>query len=561
MKKPTLKAPKLKAPKLKVPKLRAPDLSGVAGGSRTGQSLLAGVAVLGLVFGAAELRSPATTAAGTGGSRTTAQVERTALVCPPPMQGVTGSTSLTLFSPEGGTGGTGTGLIANASAENVIAAQNPAQPAASAPASAPAAPSGAPSAAAPSGQPSAAPAVDALLNLAKPGVPVTGPANNSDTAPGTFATATGNLAPGFTATQVTGSEAGGAALSGADCVPSGTSFWFAGASTGPNRIDYVTLVNADTLPAVVDLKMYGDKGLIDNELATGIAVAPGQSQTLLLSSLTKGPVDDLALHVVTRSGRIGAGVHAVDSGKGTDWLEPSADPAPSVTVPGIPDDVTTAHLVVATDSADDADLKVQLSGKNGWFTPAGKETIHVKAGMTAVLDFQFAAETREGASALRLTPSNAEHPTPIVAGLRVDRENKGKTEAAWLSGGSPVGARATIADNRAGQTKLMLTAVDTDAKVKVTSSAGANGGTPASKDVDVPAGTTVSVEGIDPAGANGPYALTVQTVSGGPVLATRQLSAVTKDVPTFTTQRFRDDHATVQVPRVAADPGVVLGTR
>ncbi|GLW59265.1 DUF5719 family protein [Kitasatospora phosalacinea] len=566
MKKPTLKAPKLRAPKLK-----APDLSGVAGGSRTGQSLLAGVAVLGLVFGVAELRSPATTAADTGGGRTTAQVERTALVCPPPMQGVTGSTSLTLFSPEGGTGSTGTGLIANANAANVIAAQNPVQPAADPTASAApsgAAPSGQP-AGAPSGQPSGAPAagqspapvVDALISLAKPGVPATGPANNSDTAPGTFAAATGNLAPGFTATQVTTSENGGTSLSGADCVPSGTSFWFAGASTGPHRVDYVTLVNADTLPAVVDLKMYGAKGLIDNELATGIAVAPGQSQTLLLSSLTKGPVDDLALHVVTRSGRIGAGVHAIDTGKGTDWLEPSADPAPSVTVPGIPDDVTTAHLVVATDSADDADLKVQLSGKNGWFTPAGKESIHVKAGMTAVLDFQFTAETREGASAIRLTPTSPDHPTPVVAGLRVDRENKGKTEATWLSGGSPVGARASVADNRAGQTKLLLTAVDADAKVKVTSSAGANGGTPGSKDVDVPVGTTVTVEGIDPAGANGPYALTVQTVSGGPVLAARQLSAVTKDVPTFTTQQFRDDHATVEVPRVAADPGVVLGTK
>ncbi|WP_051732366.1 DUF5719 family protein [Kitasatospora phosalacinea] len=549
----------MKKPTLKAPKFKAPDLGAVTGGSRTGQSLLAGVAVLGLVFGIAELRSPATSAADAGGARTTAQVERTALVCPPPMQGVTGSTNLTLFSPEGGTGSTGSGLLAEANADNVVAAQSPARAAPTKPSGAP---SGSPSEQ-PSGSPSAAPnagapVVDARVTLAKPGVPATGPAANNDNAPGSFAIATGNLAPGFTATQVTSSENGGTSLAGADCVPSGTSFWFAGASTAGNRVDYVTLVNADSLPAVVDLRMYGDKGLIENELASSISIAPGQTQTLLLSSLTKGPVDDLALHVVTRSGRVGAGVHAIDTGKGTDWLEPSADPGPSVTVPGIPDDVTTAHLVVATDSADDADLKVQLSGKNGWFTPAGKESIHVKAGMTATLDFQFSAETREGASAIRLTPSSAGHPTPVVAGLRVDRENKGKTEATWLSGGSPVGDRASVADNRAGQTKLMLTAVDADAKVKVSSSAGASGGTPVTKDVDVPAGTTVTVEGIDPEGANGPYALTLRTLGGGPVLATRQLSVTTKDVPAFTTQRFRDDHATVEVPRVAADPGIVL---
>ncbi len=178
--------------------------------------------------------------------------------------------------------------------------------------------------------------------------------------------------------------------------------------------------------------------------------------------------------------------------------------------------------------------------------------------MTASLDFQFTAETRDGASAIRLTPSDPGHATPVVAGLRVDRENKGKTEAAWLSAGVPVGARASIADNRGGQTVLLLTATDADAKVKVSSSAGAAGGTPASKEVPVPAGTTVAVDGIDAAGLNGPYALTVETVSGGPVLATRQLSAGVRDVPTFTIQQLRDDQATVQVPQVAADPGVVL---
>ncbi|MEV7124094.1 DUF5719 family protein [Kitasatospora griseola] len=550
MKKPTLKAPKLKAPKLK-----APDLSAVKGGSRTGQSLLAGVAVLGLVFGIAELRAPAAPAEGEAGKRTTTQVERTALVCPPPLQGAVGSTALTLFSPEGGAGSAGTGLLGDVTPDNVLAAQSPVRPAAGASGQ----PSGQPSDA-PSGGPAkpAGPVLDGRVTLAKPGVPVSGPAANNDSAPGTFAIATGNLAPGFTATQTTTSEQGSAALSGIRCAPSGTSFWFAGASTAADRYDYVTLVNADSLPAVVDLRMYGDKGLIENDLATGLAVAPGTSQQVLLSGLTKGQVADLAVHVVARSGRVGVGVHARDGAKGADWLEPSADPAASVTIPGIPADVTTAHLVVATDSPDDADLKVQLSGKNGWFTPANKETIHVKAGMTATLDFQFAAESREGASAIRLTPSDPAHATPVVAGLRVDRENKGKTEAAWLAGGAPVGTRASIADNRAGQTALLLTATDADAKVRVTSSAGASGGAPASKEVAVPAGTTVTVDGIDPAGVNGPYAITVETLSGGPVLAARQLSIGARDVPTFTTQQLRDDRATVQVPQVAGDAGVVL---
>ncbi|MFJ5927941.1 DUF5719 family protein [Kitasatospora sp. NPDC092948] len=554
MKKPTLKAPKLKAPKLK-----APDLSAVKGGSRTGQSLLAGAAVLGLVFGVAELRAPVSPTVGQAGKRTETQVERTALVCPPPLQGAVGSTGLTLFTPEGGTGSAGTGVLGDVTPDNVLAAQSPVQPAAGASAQPSDAPSGQPSDAPSAGATkTTGPLFDARVTLPKAGVPVGGPAANNDTAPGTFAIATGNLAPGFTATQTTASEQGSPALSGARCAPSGTSFWFAGASSSTDRYDYVTLVNADSLPAVVDLRMYGDKGLIDSDLATGLAVAPGTAQQVLLSGVTKGQVADLAVHVVARSGRVGVGLHARDGAKGADWLEPSVDPAASVTIPGIPADTATAHLVVATDSADDADLKVQLSGKNGWFTPAGKESIHVKAGMTATLDFQFAPETREGASAIRLTPSDPAHATPVVAGLRVDRENKGKTEAAWLAGGAPVGARASIADNRAGQTALLLTAPDTDAKVRVTSSAGASGGTPASKEVAVPAGTTVAVDGIDPAGVNGTYAITVETLGGGPVLAARQLFAAVRDTPTFTVVQLRDDHATVQVPQVAGDPGVVL---
>ncbi|MEV4560542.1 DUF5719 family protein [Kitasatospora sp. NPDC049285] len=532
----------MKKPTLKAPKLKAPDLSSVAGGSRTGQSLLAGAAILAVVFGVAELRSPVTPTTGATGKLTSTQVERTALVCPPPLQGAVGSTTLTLFTPPGGTAQGGTGVLNDVTPQSVVAAQAPAQPAT-----------------APSGTASGAPAAaDARVTLAKPGVPTAGPAANNDTAPGTFAVGTGALAPGFTVTQTTSSEQGSPALSGARCTPTGTSFWFSGASTAGDRVDYVTLVNADTLPAVVDLRLYGDKGLIDNELATGIAVAPGTSQQILLSGLSKGQVNDLAVHVVARSGRVGAGLHARDGGKGSDWLEPSADPAATVTVPGVPADLTAAHLVVATDSADDADLKVQLSGKNGWFTPADHETLHVKAGMTATLDFDVSKLAHEGATAVRLTPTDPAHATPVVAGLRVDRNNKGKNEAAWLAGAAPVGTRASIADNRAGQTALMLTATDTDAKVKVTSSAGSNGGTPATKDVDIPAGTTVTVDGIDPAGVNGPYALTVETTTGGPVVAARQLTIPARDYPAFTTQQLRDDRATVQVPQAAGDPGVVL---
>ncbi|MFE4975706.1 DUF5719 family protein [Kitasatospora sp. NPDC056651] len=528
------------------------------GAAKTTQSLLAAAVVLAAVFGIAELRPPAAPAkAGAGTAPATAQVERTAAVCPQPLQGLTGSTTLTAYTPPGtGSATGGAGWLSDAAAPAVPAAQ-PTTAAPAAPAPATPAPTGSGTPSGPAQDKNAAPA-DARLTLAKPGTPATGPAANGDAAPGTGAVANGALAPGFTVTQTTVvTEQRGLGLSGLTCTPAGTSFWFAGAGTAGDRVDYLSLVNTESTAAVVDIKLYGDKGLIDNDAANGLTVAPGSSQSVLLSTLSKGAVADLAVHVVVRSGRIGAALHAADGGKGADWVPASADPAPTQVLPGLPADTAAARLVVWAPPEDDADLKIQLSGKNGWFSPAGNESIHVKAGMVAAVD--LGKVTREEVAGLRLSPSDDKHRTPVVAGLRVDRAAaNGKTDAAWLTGSNPVGARATVADNRAGASTLFLTSTGEAATVRVTASAGSGGGTPATKEVQLPAGGTVALPAPEPAGLNGVFSLTVETVSGGPVAAARMLSLPAKDVPMFTVQALRDDRSTVKVPQAGQDPGVVL---
>ncbi|WP_230210180.1 DUF5719 family protein [Streptomyces kaniharaensis] len=527
-----------------------------SGGSRPTKSLLAAVAVLAVVFGIAEVRPPAAPATGEqGAAATVAQVERTAAVCPQPLQGLTGSTSLTAYTPPGaGTPTGGAGWLSDAAA--------PATPPTTAPSATPAptasatpAPTG--SAAPGKGTDKGAAPADARLTVAKPGTPVTAPAANGDTAPGTGAVANGALAPGFTVTQTTVvTEQRGLGMSGLTCTPAGTSFWFAGASTAGDRVDYLSLVNTESSAAVVDIKLYGDKGLIENDAANGITVAPGSSQSVLLSTLTKGAVTDLAVHVVARSGRLGAALHAADGNKGADWVPASVEPAPTQVLPGLPADTSAARLVVWAPPEDDADLKIQLAGKNGWFTPAGNESIHVKAGLVAAVD--LGKITRDEVAGLRLSPSDDKHATPVVAGLRVDRAgSNGKSDAAWLTGSAPVGTRATVADNRAGASTLFLTSTGDAASVKVTASAGTGGGTPVTKEVQVPAGATVALPAPEPGGLNGSFALTVETVSGGPVVAARMLAVTTKDVPMFTVQALRDDHSSVKVPRAAQDPGVV----
>ncbi|MFI6445360.1 DUF5719 family protein [Kitasatospora sp. NPDC050543] len=541
----------MKKPTFKKPASAATDpASGGRTGTRTTQSLLAAAVVLAAVLGIAELRPPATApGVDAAGAATTAEVERTALVCPQPIQGLTGSTALTAFAPPGAKAAGGTGSVSD-----VI-------PPPAAPTTAPSAPAGAAAAPAPSATAPdpAAPPADARLSLTKPGVPATAPAANGDNAPGSAAVASGGYAPGFTVSQTTTvTDQRGLGMSGVTCATAGTSFWFAGASTAGDRTDYVSLTNAESTAAVVDLKLSGDKGPIENDAANGITLAPGTSQAVLLSTLVKDKITDLAVHVVARSGRIGAALHAADGNKGADWVPVSADPAPTQVLPGLPADTASARLVVAADPRDDADLKIQLSGKNGWFTPAGNETIHVKAGMVAAVD--LGKITRDEVAGLRLSPTDDNHPTPIVAALRVDRATQnGKSDAAWLSGAAPVGARASIADNRGGgASTLYLTSAGEAGTVRVTASAGTGGGTPATKEVQIAAGATVGLPAPEPQGLNGTFAITVETLSGGPVMAARMIAVTTKDVPMFTVQSLHDDRSTVKVPHAVQDPAVVV---
>ena len=546
MKKPALKKPTLKKPELS---LTRPGPGGL-GGSRTGVSLLAAAGVLVLVLGVAEARPPAAPAGPGAGAAVTAQVERTAAVCPQPMQGLTGTTTITALTP--GTGGSAAG------GSGTVTDVNPPTPVAATPSgsAAPSPAASSPAASAPAAAP-AAPAA-ARLTLTKPGVPVSVQAANGDTAPGSSAVATGAYAPGFTVTQTTVvTDQRGMGISGLTCHPDGTDFWFSGASAAGDRADYVDLTNVGAASAVVDIKLYGDQGEVDSEAAAGIAVPPGGSQAVLLSTLTNNAaVNDLAVEVVARSGRISADLHASDGSKGADWIPASVAPASTQVLAGLPADLSALRLIVMAPGNDDADLKIQLSGQNGWFTPAGHETIHVKAGMVNAVD--LGQITRGGVSALRLSPSDPQNATPVVAGLRVDRASNGKSDSAWLTGSLPIGKRATVADVRGGgASTLYLTATGDAATVRVTASAGTGGGTPTTKDVQVPAGATVSLPAPEPTGGSGGFGISLETLNGGPVVAARMLAVSTNNVPMFTIQALNDDHSNVVVPQAAQDPGIL----
>ncbi|MFD8721469.1 DUF5719 family protein [Streptomyces sp. NPDC059629] len=484
--------------------------------NRTTLSLLAGTAALAAVTGFAALNPPATSAAHTAEAAAQLPVERTTLLCPAPSLSDIANTSYTSFTPvTKGTTSDGKAAL-QAATEQSVDGTGGGKKKASKP----------------------------VLTPKAPGTPVTGDTSGAD-GPAYVGTAEGSYASGWTVQETTEVAAGtGRGLQGVNCTPADTDFWFPGASTAASRTDYVHLTNPDNSAAVVDIDLYGKDGQLKSTVGEGITVQPHASEPVLLSTLTDERQTDLTVHVNVRSGRVGASVQALDDKTGGDWLAASADPSGSLVLPGIPKDATDVRLIAFTTGDADADLKVRLASPNGTITPAGNETLHVKSGMTTAAD--LGDVTRGDAGSLVLTPTDQS--VPVVAALRVTRGKPGKQETAYIPATAPIGTRATSADNSGKGTTLSLTAPTATAQVKVTASAGSEGGTAVSKTFTIKSGTTQDVDAPVPSGLKGTYALTVETVSGGPVYGARTLAATEEGVPGFTIQTLPDDRGTVAVP-------------
>ncbi len=396
---------------------------------------------------------------------------------------------------------------------------------------------------------------DPVLPLKKPGIPVTDTTSRSD-APALAGSADGLFAPGWTVQQTTVVAAGaGRGMHGTACSAPDTDFWFPGASTAEGRQDFVHLTNPDDTAAVVDLELYGKSGAIESEAGRGLTVPPHSTLPVLLSTLTAEPVTDLSVHAVVRTGRVAAQVQAVDEKLGGDWLPPAGVPRPDAVIPGIPADATSVRLVVHAPGDGDADLKVRVATPNGTITPAGLETLHVKAGMTAAVELD--GLTQGAAASLMLSPSESGDETPVVAAARVTRGEEGKQETAYIPATTPVEQRATAAGNRGKGSTLSLLAPDAKAKVRVTASAGSGGGSPQSETYTLKPGTTTAVEPPQPEDGKGAYALTVERLSGGEVYASRTLADEEDGVPMFTVQPLPDDRGRVAVPEAEQNLSVL----
>ncbi|WBO65898.1 DUF5719 family protein [Streptomyces camelliae] len=522
--------------------------------NRTTLSLIAGTAALAAVTAFAAFDGPS--AAGASAPKVAADlpVQRTSLLCPAPSISDIADTSYTSFTPvTQGAASSGKAQLQSAAEQSADGTDNSQSSGSQTGKGAKGSKGTKGTKDSKGGQKASGASGQPVLTPKAPGTPATGDSSGAD-APALIGTADGQFAPGWTVQETTEVAAGtGRGLQGVTCGPADTEFWFPGASTAASRTDYVHLTNPDDSAAVVDIELYGKDGAIKSPLGENLTVPPRASKPILLSTLTDTQQPDLTVHVSVRSGRVGAAVQALDGKTGGDWLAAAADPAPSLVLPGIPKDATDVRLIAFTPGGDDADLKVRLASPDGLITPAGNETLHVKSGMTTAAD--LGAVTRGEAGSLVLTPTDRS--VPVVAALQVVRGKGDKQETAFIPATAPVGTRATVAYNSGTGTTLALTAPTATATVKVTASAGSDGGTAATKTYTIKSGTTQNVDVPVPSGLQGTYALTVETTSGGPVYASRTLAATEAGVPGFTIQTLANDRGMVAVPETTEDLAVL----
>ncbi|MEV1049548.1 DUF5719 family protein [Streptomyces sp. NPDC049887] len=523
--------------------------------NRTTLSLLAAVTSLAAVTGFAALNAPDGGAATEATAPARLPVERSSLLCPAPATSDIAETVYTSFTPGPGSGGSSAASGAVAELKPSVATlRGPADDAGKAGGEKKdeAGDAGEEESAGSAKNP---PSDKPLVKLEQPGKPVGAKASGS-AAPALVGTATGGLAPGWTTQQTTTVSAGsGRGVLGVHCTAPDTDLWFPGANLAEDRQDYVHLTNPDDSGALVDIELYGKDGALKSQLSDGIQVPAGASVPVLLSTLTTDPAEDVTVHVTTRTGRVGAAVRGAGDETGSDWLPASADPAATLVLPGVPADATSVRLVAFAPGDDDAELKVRLASATGTINPAGAESLRVKSGMTASLDMKDV--TKGEAGSILLAPAEGAPATRVVAALEVTRGKGDKQEIAYIPATAPVAERATAADNRAKGSVLSLTAPGATARVKVTASAGTEGGSRAVKTYTVKGGTTLAVSPPVPAGLKGSYALTVEPESGGPVHAARTLLLPQDGIQMFTVQTLPDDRGLVAVPAAEQDLSVL----
>nr|WP_218902520.1 DUF5719 family protein [Streptomonospora nanhaiensis] len=361
-------------------------------------------------------------------------------------------------------------------------------------------------------------------------------ADTSGAEAATAVTARGTMAAGLEVAQATVGEDDPYATE-VRCPAPATSTWFA----APGGITLeglrLFLANPDGEPATANVDIYLSDGPSYSDDTRGIAVEGRGHTEVDLTELIQGS-PAAVVHVRTNAGRVAASLFAERGGDGEDWVPPTAAPARSHVVPGIPGGGGSRRLIVAAvgDTPATADVAV--------YTPEGRAEHETLTGL-GVPPAAGTFLSLEGPLAEQPGTAVVEADQPVVVGVAMDRADGDDTAyapAAPPLAGPLNGTAVVPAAPEGTESSLVFAALEEDAAAVVTPvDADGRAGDPV--DVEIPAGRTTAPDLEAPEGAG----FVVEVAGGTPVYAGRVL-----------TQGSGGDAATSAQPLLPAPARIVL---
>ena len=349
------------------------------------------------------------------------------------------------------------------------------------------------------------------------------------------------------AAEAAGPERG---LSMTSCGRPRTAHWFTGVTSSATAVAEVVLLNADARDATADLTVHTAGGRLNAPGSRGIVVPARSARTVPLEPLftLDAPV---TLHVSASAGRVAAVVRQrtllAEAPAGGDWLPPTADPATTIVIPGVPAGTGRRDLVVANPGERTATIALQVLGASGATAVPGFETLDLPAHSSRVVP--LAGALAGAAAGLRLSSEQ-----PVVAGVigdagSGDPDTQVATEP--LTGGGVL----AVAPGAAATTVLRLangggTPVEVKVRAVRGSSAAAGPRSPFARTVVVPALADVGV----PLPKADNLLITVEPATPGAVHASLGVRRTIGDLAGTSSLAVLPGPAPVELPPVRHDP-------
>jgi hypothetical protein len=369
----------------------------------------------------------------------------------------------------------------------------------------------------------------------------------------------GSLTDTLSAVQFTRSMVGAVPQASAvQCDGPTTDAWFAGFSSSVGAHATLVLSDVDTVPASVNVSIWGGDGG-EPTVRQGIVVAAQTQVVVALDQIDPG-LPAAVVHVSATAGRVVPALRAdAENGSiplGVDWLPRTAAPATTQTVPGILGDAGSRQLIVGDPGTLDATYSLTAVTSDGAYVPTEFTSLTVAAG--AVSQISLDPVLQGSAAAIVVTSTQ-----PVVVGgiSTSPPDATGASDFAFTGATSPLSGPTVVAGGEISaqrDTELVMSAPGAaDAAVRVVVLPSLPGSAPVVNDMTVPGGTTTVLDvaslTTDPAPG-----VVVIPEGGGPLYAAWSLTEVMQDSTDLTELVLQTPTRTLLRPPVHFDPAAGL---